>query len=86
MSTLTQKQQPTAFNIRSLLLAEVFDSPELITALADYSTSREISPHSLPKQEFKSVLFLQISTAADYFSTNATLMTSVPPVKVDIST
>ncbi len=32
-----------------------------------------------------SILFLRISSAADYFSTNETLMRNVPPVHVDIS-
>ena len=34
--------------------------------------------------ETKSVLFLEILAAADYFTMNKTLMDSVPPVFVDI--
>ena len=33
----------------------------------------------------ESVLFLRVGSAADYFTSNATLMLNVPPVDMDIS-
>lgn len=37
-----------------------------------------------PDQREASILFLRIVSAADYFSLNKTLMSSVEPVRVDI--
>lgn len=67
--------------------------PELITSLWDYSTSRlqeagDAEQKTQPKEKKAdreaSVLFLQVSTAADYYTTDAKLMENVPPVDVDV--
>jgi hypothetical protein len=93
-------QQPTSFRIETYELLTVFETPELITSLAEYSESRR--PKALEhgdqqsgvaatpvtsKSELdrlSSVLFLQVLAAADYFTMNRTLMEHVPPVFVDI--
>jgi len=78
----------------------VFDSPELITSLAAYSETRQSEAKSYEDQtrsisrsfkksghgmdQLQSVLLLQILAAADYYTTNRTLMDHVPPVFVDI--
>ena len=86
------RQQPTEFTLTTYTLSEVFDTPELITSLANYSELRQSlsSPdrsrnHHRVTSDSDSVLFLQVFAAADYFTTNKTLMRNVPPVNVDIS-
>ena len=88
----TAKQQPTSFTLNTYPLPEVFDTPELITSLATYSEIRQGSPlldrsvgHPRVASDLDSLLFLQVFAAADYFTTNKTLMRNVPPVNVDIS-
>lgn len=83
--------QPTSFTITTYPLPEVFDTPELITSLATYSESRQaiLSPHQSVDHHrvdsaLDSLLFLRVFAAADYFTTNRTLMQNVPPVNVDI--
>ncbi|KAI1139964.1 hypothetical protein F5Y05DRAFT_337376 [Hypoxylon sp. FL0543] len=89
--------QPTEFKIRTYELQTVFETPELISELSEYSWSRQSlgSDHeSHPKsatgshhpnsERDASVLFLQILAAADYYTMNKTLMRNVPPVHVDI--
>jgi len=87
-----QTQQPTLFTLNTYTLAQVFDTPHLITSLADYSESRRAitNPprlhYSRPTHpETSSIVFLQLSAAAEYFTTNKLLMKDVPPVNVDIS-
>lgn len=79
----------------------MFDTTELISSLAAYSESRiqllektelaQANLHQPPSDlsrgepERSSVLFLRICTAADYFSSDESLMLHVPPVDVDIS-
>lgn len=80
-------------------LAETFDNPELITALSNYAyahqadlsefqtqllVARRAYDHTISAPPQKSVLFLQIFAAAEYFSLNKSLMSDVPPVLVDI--
>lgn len=83
------EQQPTSFTLITYPLQEVFNTPELITSLATYSESRQtsLSGADLHRRasDLDSVLFLQVFAAADYFTTNKTLMQNVPPVNVDIS-
>ena len=71
------------------MLSEVFDTPNLIASLARFSEARETSRSSTKAssalQGPRSILFLQIFLAADYYSTNESLMKDVPPVLVDIS-
>lgn len=62
---------------RSAFLNQKETIPELITPFDDLS---------IADQGVRSTtLFLRISAAADYFTTNLTLMQNVPPVNVDIS-
>lgn len=75
----------------------MFETPELITSLTTYSYARHDLAESLnrvaPLERShsqngdglpESVLFLQVYSAAEYFSLNRTLMEDVPPVDVDI--
>lgn len=83
------QQQPTDFTLDTYSLSEVFGTPDLITSLASYSESRGSTSEPQrtaardPRQA--SVLFLRVIAAADYFTTNKTLMQEVPPVNADIS-
>ncbi|ESZ94135.1 hypothetical protein SBOR_5489 [Sclerotinia borealis F-4128] len=91
---------PTSFRLNTYDLTTVFETPGLITSLAQYSETRQpvfndVQDHA-PKTsqaDFKymhkqddvsSTLFLQIYAAADYYTMNQTLMENVPPVLVDI--
>jgi hypothetical protein len=83
-------QQPTDFWLHTYTIDQVFDSPALISSLAQYSGQREGTGtpsselHGLYDQT-ASVLFLRIQAAASYYSTNRTLMVHPEPVDVDIS-
>lgn len=82
-------QQPTAFHLTAHPLDEVFDNPELITSLHNYSMSRRQSspsPHwdTKPAQREASIILLRLSAAADYFTLNQTLMQHPEPVLVDL--
>lgn len=83
------QQQPTAFTLDTFTLSEVFDTPELVASLASFSERRDsISAGQKPAARdprSASVLFLRVIAAADYFTTNKTLMREVPPVHADIS-
>ncbi|KAF2462313.1 hypothetical protein BDY21DRAFT_277974 [Lineolata rhizophorae] len=88
--------QPTQFWLDTFDLPTVFQTPELITSLADYSEVRQtIVPLSAvdspperepPLETAKpvSLLFLQLHAAADFYSSNQTLMRYPPPVDVDL--
>ncbi|KAI9742436.1 MAG: hypothetical protein M1818_003970 [Claussenomyces sp. TS43310] len=92
--------QPTSFRMSIFELPQVLKTPDLISSLARYSETRQLSMEDEQMREpsihedFKidqqksdvidSVLLLQISAAADYFTTNKTLMKVVPPVLVDV--
>jgi len=81
-------------------LSTVFDTPALITSLAQYSEGRqldlgevEMQEPSISKADLKSkrafddvssTLFLRIQAAADFYTMNQTIMEHVPPVFVDI--
>ncbi|KAF2770886.1 hypothetical protein EJ03DRAFT_269915 [Teratosphaeria nubilosa] len=82
--------QPTTFNIDTFNITHAFDAPDLITSLAEYS-DLQIKEQgvgagiiSRPPSAKDSVLFLRVQGAADYFTTNETLMQHPPPVTVDI--
>lgn len=91
-------QQPTQFILNTYELPVVFETPDLISGLSDYSWSRqpdeqavhkssethESSTNQTRQEREASVLFLQIWAAADYYTANKTLMNEVPPVFVDI--
>ncbi|KAH8593323.1 hypothetical protein B0O99DRAFT_653445 [Bisporella sp. PMI_857] len=79
--------QPTDFRLDTYELPIVFETPELITSLAQYADSRHFSSEersSNSHNRISSMLFLRIQAAADYYTMNQTLMEQVPPVFVDI--
>lgn len=89
--------QPTAFWLDTFTLDEALSTPELISSLSDYAHRRRASltdgeAHQLAAARYKpsndakekSLLFLRIQAAADYFSLNKTLMDNVPDVHVDL--
>ena len=85
-------QQPTAFILDTHSLPAAFDTSELNTSLAVYSESRQTSdsPERDPRLHSSrpgssAILFLRVVAAADYYTTNETLMQNVPLVNVDIS-
>jgi hypothetical protein len=71
----------------------VFDDPALITSLSAFSETRvqeqEASGGDLENDSTLSsrstALFLKVSAAADFFSSNKTLMSEPPSVLVDLS-
>lgn len=92
---LTQSQQPTSFTLTPYPLDIVLDTPELITSLNSYSLirfqhstpavkARIANPAKQKGERTTSLLLLHIQSAADYFTSNVTLMTQVPPVEADI--
>ncbi|KZM28848.1 uncharacterized protein EKO05_0008553 [Ascochyta rabiei] len=81
---------PTDFWLDTYSIAQVFDTPNLISSLASYS-EQLAEPHlksSLDTQrtlkEAQSILFLRVQAAASYYSTNRSLMERPPLVDVDI--
>lgn len=82
-------------------MGEVFDDPSLISSLAAYSEKRQDAVFSSKQDVMQSgrspelsaasdaaptsTLLLRISAAADYFTTNTSLMQNVPLVEVEIS-
>ncbi|KAF2417695.1 hypothetical protein EJ08DRAFT_599867 [Tothia fuscella] len=84
--------QPTEFWLDTFTLTQVFETPELISGLAEYS---ENQPQSVCQKRASidpsepstkpSILFLRIHSAADFFTTNKTLMSQPPLVDVDIT-
>lgn len=91
MLTLLLWQQPTRFWLDSFSLPEVFETPDLIQALASYSENRQDQAcrYRAPrvpgdKSNKESLLLLRIHAAADFYSTEKALMLSPPPVGVDI--
>ncbi len=88
---VTSDQSPTDFWLDTYTVAQVLDTPELISSLASYSDQlQEATVSSVinslkPTGEAQSILFLRIQAAASYYSTNRTLMDHPPPVDVDIS-
>jgi hypothetical protein len=89
--------QPTEFWLYTHEMQTTFETPELISSLSLYSSSRHKTVSSDKLEDARSrarsrkrssfattFLFLQIHAAADYYSLNKTLMENVPPVHVDI--
>ncbi|KAJ2906255.1 hypothetical protein MKZ38_002334 [Zalerion maritima] len=88
--------QPTEFKLSTHTSQEVLDDASLRGSLVAFSdgckSSLGLSTHELPEESSeadvtdssKSALLLQILSAADYVSANATLMSDVPPVFVDV--
>ncbi|KAF1982171.1 hypothetical protein K402DRAFT_340910 [Aulographum hederae CBS 113979] len=84
--------QPTNFWLDTYPITTVFETPELITPLAIYSHSRTGSGCPNPDRTGNqgaadynsSLLFLHIHSAADFFTTDKSLMNDPPSVSVDI--
>jgi hypothetical protein len=68
----------------------VFNTPDLIASLADYSDKRQVLQIDSPAYAKgdvpvpESVLLLRVQAAASYYSLNRTLMEHPLPVDVDI--
>lgn len=86
-------KEPTDFWLDTFPVAQVFETPDLISGLAQYSGTRpeaacpkdvSLDP-SLSDTQRSSLLFLRLHSAADYFTSNKTLMREPPLVGVDIS-
>ncbi|KFZ19852.1 hypothetical protein V501_00469 [Pseudogymnoascus sp. VKM F-4519 (FW-2642)] len=87
--------KPTSFHLETYEVVDVFKNPSLIMSLAEYSETQQSKPES-PGDSLKSafrpahgttdqsLLLLSISTAADYYTTDAYLMKNPSPVFVDI--
>lgn len=88
---MTFGQSPTDFWLDTYSIAEVFDSPALVSSLATYSdqshglVAASEAPSLKATSGVQSILLLRIQAAASYYSTNQTLMDYPPPVDVDIS-
>jgi hypothetical protein len=69
-----------------LTVAEAFESPELVSELAAYSAQlQESACHELEALSDKqNLLFLRVRAAADFYSTNKTLMRQPPAAGVDL--
>lgn len=82
--------QPTAFNLTTHTISDAFEDEVLIAELGTYSESRQSSCEtdyygSTTEEDIStSLLFLVIDAAADYKSSDKSLMASPPKVKVDI--
>ncbi|KAK6436273.1 hypothetical protein LTR95_007533 [Oleoguttula sp. CCFEE 5521] len=80
--------QPTAFQIDTYEITEVFDTPDLIQKLALYAEqpdrrTNDTTIASTPDGK-ESLLFLRMQAAADFFTTNKTRMLDPPPVDIDL--
>ncbi|KAI8947384.1 hypothetical protein F4801DRAFT_511544 [Xylaria longipes] len=84
--------QPTAFRLETYELETVFRAPELTAELSAYAPTLQYDANNhvaIPSQTLEpgmegSVLLLRIISAADFYTTNHTLMKNAPPVFVDI--
>jgi len=84
---LTLEQQPTNLWLDVYNTSHVFDTPDLIQSLAVFSEGQQTieSPQRTGGEALKeSLLFLHVQAAADFFSTNRTLMNSPPAVDVEL--
>ncbi|KAJ5357506.1 hypothetical protein N7541_004664 [Penicillium brevicompactum] len=90
-------EQPTSFTLTTYPLSKTIEDTSLLSSLSIYTSARLASLASQPQANTpkvkksldtaptsNSVLFLRVQAAADYFSTNQTLMRDVPPVAVDL--
>lgn len=68
----------------------MFDTPHLIQSLAGFAELQASQPqaedNNPPRLDYSTgtILFLHVQSAADYFTTNKTLMQYPPPVDIDI--
>jgi len=83
-------QQPTSFRLDTYQLETVFQSPDLVTSLTQFTDATQMDQKIMEGKSapiynpISSVLFLRVQAAADYYTMNQTLMQEVPPVYVDI--
>ncbi|KAK4504941.1 hypothetical protein PRZ48_002904 [Zasmidium cellare] len=82
--------QPTEFWLDVYNISHVFDTPHLIQSLAGFAELQASQPPAEDNDALKpgyskgTVLFLHVQAAADYFTTNKTLMQHPELVDVDI--
>ncbi|KAK4132953.1 hypothetical protein BT67DRAFT_443327 [Trichocladium antarcticum] len=79
--------QPTAFQVDTFALSAVHASPDLLASLHSYAKTHHAGAASAAPRSTDgeaSILLLRILAAADYFTADAALMRTVPPVDVDI--
>ncbi|KAI1754689.1 hypothetical protein F4782DRAFT_456148 [Xylaria castorea] len=84
--------QPTAFRLETYELETVFKAPELTAELSAYANTLQSDRNNhvaIPLQTLEpgmqsSLLLLRIIAAADFYTTNHTLMRNAPPVLVDV--
>ncbi|KAK0919839.1 hypothetical protein LTR91_010671 [Friedmanniomyces endolithicus] len=79
--------QPTNFWLDVYNTSHVFDTPDLIQKLAIFSEAQQTieRPQRTGSEALEeSLLFLHVQAAADFFSTNRTLMNSPPAVDVEL--
>ncbi|KAK1807931.1 hypothetical protein LTR12_017715 [Friedmanniomyces endolithicus] len=79
--------QPTNFWLDVYNTSHVFDTPDLIQSLAVFAETQQAieRPQSTGSEALEeSLLFLHFQAAADFFSTNRTLMNSPPAVDVEL--
>ncbi|KAK0842649.1 hypothetical protein LTR03_009129 [Friedmanniomyces endolithicus] len=79
--------QPTNLWLDVYNTSHVFDTPDFIQSLAVFSEGQQTieSPQRTGGEALKeSLLFLHVQAAADFFSTNRTLMNSPPAVDVEL--
>lgn len=84
--------EPTEFWLDTYTINQVFASPSLISLVSSFSESQidriKPTPNTQVPLSFvgnRSILLLHIQAAADYFTTNVTLMKEPPAVLADIS-
>lgn len=87
------EQQPTQFWIEAYNVTHVFNTPSLIQDLAEFAENRQadlisqVAQHPAPGvvAASQSALLLRVWAAADYFTTDQTLMQHPLPVDINIS-
>jgi hypothetical protein len=78
--------QPTTFWVDTLQASKILGDQELLQQLDRLSTDKRRGQTQSPTvgSSKSSILFLRVVAAADFYTTNATLMLNPPPVHVDI--
>ncbi|EME47445.1 hypothetical protein DOTSEDRAFT_69389 [Dothistroma septosporum NZE10] len=78
--------QPTEFWLDVYNITHVFDTPNLIQSLAAFAEEQASSSQAVAKFDpsAETILLLHVRAAADYFTTNRSLMLQPEPVDVDI--
>ncbi|KAI1186729.1 hypothetical protein F5B17DRAFT_352339 [Nemania serpens] len=84
--------QPTMFRLEVHEPETVFGTPELASELSSYASTPQADMNNIVTISTRpseagmedSILLLRITAAADFYTTNQTLMRNVPPTFVDI--